>query len=834
MSSPKHRPLVAGAALALAVGVSTSALAFAQERNGAGSPKPKVSSASHFAEFNGSLADLPKLKATKGKRRNPRDAFGGRLERQAGDSREGADQADPLRSKSGAEEGDHPTPAPGVSFPGMTQAETGFRPPDTNGDVGPDHYFQAVNVAFEIFDKTGTSLAGPTPINQLWVAAGAGGLCQANNRGDPVVLYDDFADRWLITQFAFPTDAMGNRTAPYAQCAAVSQTSDPVSGGWFLYEFPAEDSTAGDLTTLFPDYPKWGVWSDGYYFSTNEIGGGSGVYAVDRADMLAGAANPEQIYFTQAGEEFFLPADADGPTPPPAGDPAPFAEVDETGSQLQVYEFDADFTTPASSTFTLADTIPVTAFEDDLCDDTAGTEQNNCIPQPGVVIDHWLEPLNRERLMMGLKYRNFGTHETLVANHTVDVNGADLAGVRWYELRHPGGSWALQQEGTHSPDGTSRWLGSIAMDTVGNIGLAYNVSSTTVFPGIRYTHQTVGDAAGTMDTEQTLANGAGSQTCTDNIDTDMDMVNDACRNRWGDYSSISVDPSDLCTFWVTNEYINVGGAWETQIGNFDLCEEATISAAPNPMDFGIEDVGSIGPTQTLTVTNVGDANLDISNVSKHGAFPGDFLVVDDNCEGQTVAPSGTCDVDLRFAPSGGGPRSASLRLTSNATNDPYDVPLSGVGDAPAPPSGFCRGLPVTVGGATPGDDIILGTDGDDVIRGDTGSDVIRGLGGNDTICGEDGDDRLSGGSAADFLRGDAGDDSLRGSPGGDDLRGGIGDDLINGGRGPDALRGQVGADDLRGSAGADMLVGGPWRDRCNGGASKLDTAAGCERQYLIP
>jgi hypothetical protein len=229
----------------------------------------------------------------------------------------------------------------------MTQAQTGFRPPDTNGDVGPNHYIQTVNVAFEIFNKTGTSLAGPTSINQLWVAAGAGGLCQANNRGDPVVLYDDFADRWLITQFAFGVDGMNNRIAPYAQCAAVSQTADPVNGGWFLYEFPAEDSTPGDLTTAFPDYPKWGVWSDGYYFSTNEIAGGAGVYAVDRTAMLAGQANPQQIYFEQAGEEFFLPADADGPTAPPAGAPEYFAEIDDASNQIQVYEFDADFTTPS-------------------------------------------------------------------------------------------------------------------------------------------------------------------------------------------------------------------------------------------------------------------------------------------------------------------------------------------------------------------------------------------------------------------------------------------------------------------------------------------------------
>lgn len=593
---------------------------------------------------------------------------------------------------------------------------------------------------------------------------------------------------------------MGDRIPPYAQCAAVSQTADPVNGGWFLYEFPAQDSTAGDLTTAFPDYPKWGVWRDGYYFSTNQFPGGAGVYGVNRAAMLAGQANPEQIYFDQPGEDFYLPADADGPTLPPAGDPEPFAEVD--AGQVQVHEFDADFAIPANSTFTQTDTIPVTAFDDDVC--SAAAVMGNCIPQPGQTGIFWLEALTNNRLMHALKYRNFGTHETLMANHTVDATGADQAGIRWYELRHPAGAWGLQQEGTYAPDGTSRWLGSIAMDTAGNIGLGYSVSSAAVFPGIAYTHQHAGDPAGTMDTEQTLAAGAGSQTCTFNEDVIVvDGVDDFCRNRWGDYSSMSVDPSDACTFWLTNEYITAAGAWETQIGSFDLCQEATAQASPSPMDFGIEDVGNIGPVQTLTVTNIGDADLSISNVSKLGAHPADFLIANDACEGLVVAPNGTCAIDLRFAPSAGGPRSATLRITSNDPASPLDVALTGIGNAPPPPSGTCAGLPVTVGGAGPDDDVITGTPGDDVIRGDAGDDIIRSLGGNDTVCGEDGDDHISSGSGDDTVRGENGVDSLRSAAGNDIVQGGDRDDLVSAGGGADLILGQKGPDDLRGRSGQD-------------------------------
>ena len=289
---------------------------------------------------------------------------------------------------------------------------TGVAPPDTVGDVGPKHYIQMVNISFAIYDKSGSLLAGPSPINALW--AGFGGPCEANNNGDPIVRYDQLADRWVLTQFAF----FAGR-----ECIAVSRTSDPVAGGWYLYEFP---------TPSTPDYPKVGVWPDGYYMGTQRgfPGGGLDVFAFDRVKMLSGLPAGQVQFFVPAPSLFLQPSDLDGPAPP-TGTPNIFVrhvDGDQFGGadRLEMFAFRVNWGNPALSTFTAMPSIPVTPYDAVLC---ANPFFGTCVPQPGTA--QRLEGLT-VWLMWRLQYRNFGTHESLVTNHTIDINSSDRAGIRWY------------------------------------------------------------------------------------------------------------------------------------------------------------------------------------------------------------------------------------------------------------------------------------------------------------------------------------------------------------------------------------------------------------------
>ena len=428
--------------------------------------------------------------------------------------------------------------SPTLNFPG--QGFSGALPPDTVGDVGPSHYIQSVNGPggsnVVIYNKVGTPVAGPFTMASL-----GAGAC-ASGSGDPIVLYDQLADRWLLTEFASPP----NNTL----CVYVSMTNDPVAGGWHRFNFP---------TPNFPDYPKYGVWPDAYYVGTNE--GLPAVYAMDRTQMLAGNPATMQRFTAPALDGFgfqnLIPADLDGATAPVPGAPNPFMrhrddEAHNPGANnpgmdfLEVFEFHVDFATPANSTFT-GPMIPVAEFDSELC----GFVSFNCFPQPN---GQQLDPL-REVIMHRLVYRNFGTHQTLVGNYTTDVDGTDRGGIRWFELRKVGaGPWTLFQEGLHSPDATHRWMGSIAMDGSGNVALGYSVASPTVRPGLRYAGRLASDPAGTLaQGEHPIIAGTGSQ---------------ANVNRWGDYSAMGIDPADDCTFWYTNEYVPASGNWRTRIASF--------------------------------------------------------------------------------------------------------------------------------------------------------------------------------------------------------------------------------------------------------------------------
>ena len=364
-------------------------------------------------------------------------------------------------------------PEPSIQFEGLSDddnaAVVGFRivPPDTEGDVGPDHYFQYINDIAAIYDKSGNVVLGPFAGNAFW--DGLGGPCEVQNDGDPLVRYDRQADRWVVSQFALPNFPDG----PFYQCIAVSTTNDP-TGDYYQYEFETNE-------TFFTDYGKIGIWPDAYYMSFNMFGPNGevegGAYAFDRGAMLAGA-EAGMIIFSTGGQVGVLPSDLDGPTPPPAGSPNYFMTYDVNPARLLQWQFHVDWTTPANSTFTGPLEIPVAEFINDVCDDPNGRQQ--CVPQ--LDSPEKLETLGN-RLMYRLVYRNFGDHESLVVNHTVGTESGSAA-LRWYEIRSPGAAPVVHQQGTYAPDANFRWMGSMAMDKDGNIALGYSKSSAAMYPSI--------------------------------------------------------------------------------------------------------------------------------------------------------------------------------------------------------------------------------------------------------------------------------------------------------------------------------------------------------------
>jgi hypothetical protein len=448
----------------------------------------------------------------------------------------------------------------GIVYPGVS---CNCAPPDTNGEVGATQYVQMVNEGYQVFNKTtGASVLGPSGITTLW--SGFGGVCQNNGSGDPVVMYDQIANRWIISQFA-------GASVPTDECIAVSTTSD-ATGSYNRYDF--------HLGSNFFDYPHLSVWPDAYYMSMNVFNSagtaflGPQPFAFDRTKMLAGL--PATFITTGptggASEDSYLPSDLDGSILPPAGAPASFVEFPGTGS-YRVFHFHVDFTTPANSTFTLFSS-PAAAGFTTLCATT-----RSCVPQLSTT--NKLDGIG-DRLMFRLAYRNFGDHEALVGNYTVSSGG--VAGIRWFELRNvTNGPVTVFQQGTFQPDSTWRWMGSAAMDQQGNLAVGYSASSASIHPEIRYAGRLLTDPLNMLTQgETTLFAGAGSQTGT--------------LNRWGDYSDLTIDPVDDCTFWYTQEYIPSNGSsnWRTRIGSFKF---AGCGGSPTPTP-----TPTVTPTPTPTPT----------------------------------------------------------------------------------------------------------------------------------------------------------------------------------------------------------------------------------------
>ena len=529
-------------------------------------------------------------------------------------------------------------PSLGLNIEGVNNVN-GVLPPDTNGDIGPNDYVQWVNLSFAIYDRSGTRLYGPAAGKTLW--AGFGGPCEGTNDGDPIAQYDHLADRWVMTQFALPNYPSG----PFYQCFAVSTTGDPL-GAWNRYEFKISD-------TKLNDYPHLGVWPDAYYLSINQFSGnswaGAGAVAFDRAAMLAGDPATMQyvdLFGVDPNLGGMLPSDLDGPAPP-AGAPNIYAEADDNANgypqdQVDLWSFHVDWANAANTTFTHTGALKTAAFDSNLCN-----YSRNCIPQPGNP-PRGLDALS-DRLMYRLQYRNFGDHQSLVLNHTVDVDGKDRAGIRWYELRKTTSAWSIYQQGTYSPDSTDRWLGSAAMDGNGNIGLGYSVSSGSVAPSIRYTGRLAGDPLGTLGLgEGTIVAGSGSQSST--------------AYRWGDYAMLAVDPTDDCTFWFTSEYYKTSGnaTWQTRIASFRMAGCGPDTTPPS--------VSSFAPT-TTSPTNAATISYALAfDAPVTGLAASDFTLGGTATGCAVGAPSGS-GASYAIAVSGCSEGSVALTLKANSVAD---------------------------------------------------------------------------------------------------------------------------------------------------------------------
>src|SRR6266702_118944 len=605
------------------------------------------------------------------------------------------------------------TLAPGVTPPAFTTPSPNFDtgqpgdgPPDDNGAVGPNHYIAIVNFSFQIFNKKGVSLAGPTDLQTLWPA---GDICNIRGRGDPYVGYDSLADRWVITQFADLTVETGPPPQPNLQveCIAVSKGPNPVTDGFYAYTFTLPN---------YNDYPKLSVWPDGYYMiSQRGYDGGSSAldaYVFDRANMLNG--NPATFQrpsteFTSGHDVIAIPSDLTGP-PPPAGSPNFFVRpydgnlYSDGAPRIEIFEFHTDWGVPANTTFGSKQSLTTATFLSDICNGSGLSQY--CVKQPadatagtGTLLD------TSGSIWQGgpIQYRNFGDHETIVFSHVVNLNdGSNVAAIRWYELRRSPvgtGSWTIYQQGTFAPsDSTTttttsiyRWTPSIAMDQAGNMALGYNVSNDgiaphpTVYPGVRIVGRLASDPLGEMTTPEVhVVDGsapgdvAPCPSCT--------PPSAGLQYRWGDYSAMRVDPADGCSFWYTTEYIaGTPGApsQQTRIAavRFPTCNPANLSitktAAPNPVTAGTQ------LNYTFSVTNAGSAiatNVVVSDTLPAGtsflssSIPCTGTLPIRNCSLGTMASGASTSFTIQVKVLS----SASSAITNTATvaADQFDPDLS--------------------------------------------------------------------------------------------------------------------------------------------------------------
>ncbi len=581
-------------------------------------------------------------------------------------------------------------PAPLNVYEGLDRFNWGAgSPPDTNGDVGPTYYIQTVNTSLAIYRKSDGFQEAAFTYNTFMSQGAFGNLCDTNNFGDPVVLYDSFEDRWVATDFAFLTDISGNVVAPAFQCFAVSKTGNPLTGGWNFYSI--------QITDALNDYPKFGVWPDGIYMSANMFGFGAGgsfqgsrAWAFNKAQMYAGAPTVQIVSFNIGGGDFtVIPSNARLQTgTPPPGTPNYFVSTWLFTNALSVYKFHVDWNSIGLSTLTGPDTPLAATNWPNAAVANAG--------QPGTAT---LLDVLQIRNMVQSQYTNFSGVESLWNTHTVRrFNTSGFAAPRWYQMDVTGGTVAanLVQAATWDPDGANvinRFMPSLALDRGGNMALGYSTSvaaasgsetGATIFPSIRYAGRLSTDTLNTFgETEQVLFTGTASQTGT---------------SRWGDYSSMTLDP-DGCTFWYTSEYANPADQtfnhrWLTKFGSFKYAECTPVGGGGTLSGTVIATVGGLpisGATVTLgarVTTTDGSGNYQFLSLPA-GTYPS----ITASAPGYTsasvtslvVTDGGTTDQDFSL---GTAPTSACLTDTTQSdfqlgvqtkvdvTTSPGDVTLT--------------------------------------------------------------------------------------------------------------------------------------------------------------
>jgi hypothetical protein len=478
----------------------------------------------------------------------------------------------------------------GTGFQGMSVYDGGYIPSDNNIAVGPNQIVEVVNAAVAVYDKVGMKLWGPIPMKNIWTNL-TGSACAANNGGDVIVQYDRSADRWLLSQ-------LGSLSKPYSECIAVSQTNNP-AGAYYLYSY--------SFGNYLNDYPKFGVWptaTNSAYLATYNLFyqgrffSGPEICAYDRAAMIAGDPSPAAVCATGLQDASYLPSDLDGTTPLEDGTPGYF--VDLEGNNFGMYALKPDFASANG---------PTASLNRSTIGGIEGYTQASNSPQPDT--SRTLDALS-DRLMYRLAFRVFSDHEAMVVNHSVQTSSGN-SGVRWYELRSPGVSnnetFSVYQQGTWAPDSSYRWMGSIAMDQAGNIALGYSVSNgSSIYPSVRFTGRSPGDTLGKMGTEDTIIAGSGSQTG---------------YSRWGDYSSMRIDPSDDCTFWYVNEYLPQTSSygWYTRIGSFKLNGCSGGSTVDYPPTVAITS-----PAGGATVSGTVNLTASASDTDSTGVAQVEFFV----------------------------------------------------------------------------------------------------------------------------------------------------------------------------------------------------------------
>jgi len=571
-----------------------------------------------------------------------------------------------------------------TSFDGIyaTEVAAPYYDVDPNGAVGTKQFMEYINLYYQAYDKVTFApvWSTPQPVNTPFVA---NGLTSCSISGDGMIIFDRLASRWVL---AGHTGGENN----YYYCVAISNTDDLTSSSlaWYTYQIPLDPilGTNAEGNVYFPDWPKIATWPDAYYVTIdlNDINVsyrevGVVACALDRTNMLInGTPNPPQC-FKETGDlsegiylgHSLIPADVDGTTAPPVGrdqfmvsiQNPPIDGVTTTSGTFNLWDFHVDWADPSLTTFTQS-SVSIAPYTPG-CYDVASPVQTVCVPEPSTSSTKEYIDSVGDRFMPRFAYRNFGSYESFLFSHDVEVATNQQTGIRWYEMRGPG-TPTVYQDGTVNPDNTTyRFIPSIAEDSSGNAAAGYSISSKTTHPGMNASWWSLTNP--TAPVEFTLYDGSADQENT---------------WHWGSYDSMTVDPVDGCTFWYVNEYFpqNQTGSeinWHTRISNFQLPGCGGVAASPSSLTFAAQAIGTTSAPQVVTLINNSSATVTISSIGFTGANSSNFGQTN-NC-GSSVAVGGSCTINVTFTPNAAGAFTATLSITDSAGNSPQNINLSGTG-----------------------------------------------------------------------------------------------------------------------------------------------------------